>query len=99
MRTFVLLFVLALPALLSCSLARAAASGDLGKPVCTHYDDSASKATDAHASTAASGSANPGAAAPSSASLGASARSGGSPSELHGHNAPRWQAFLPGMFR
>lgn len=103
MRTLVLLFVLAAPSLMFCCAARAAASADLGKPVCTHYDDS-SKAADGHANPAASGASTStvaGSPAPSPGGLSpaTTAKSGGSASDMRARNAPRWQAFLPGMFR
>src|SRR5260221_2538603 len=41
MRTFVLVFVFVIPALAACSAAWAKAPADIGKPVCTHYDDNA----------------------------------------------------------
>ena len=103
MRTFVLLFVLALPPLVACGTAYAKASStDIGKPVCTHYDDAA-KSADASAksdpgtaSAATNGTAtSPMAAAPAQPVV----KGGGSSSAMHQHSSPRWQAFLPGMFR
>jgi hypothetical protein len=105
MRTLALLFVLALPPLAACGAAYAkASSADIGKPVCTHFDDAA-KSADASAKTdpgtasaanATNGTAtSPMAAAPAQATI----KSGGSSGALHQHSSPRWQAFLPGMFR
>ena len=104
MRTFVLLIVLAIPLLVLGGIARAGAANDIGKPVCSHYDESASKSSDTHAMQQnANVAAAPGTSAGPSASTvlapPPTAKSGGSPTELRQHNSPRWQAFLPGMFR
>ncbi|HTA65063.1 MAG TPA: hypothetical protein VK753_06125 [Xanthomonadaceae bacterium] len=101
MRTFVLLFVLALPPLAICGASYAKGSADIGKPVCTHYDDAASKATDAHTNAGAASApvASASSATPASTIPAASAKTGGTSSEMRQRNSPRWQAFLPGMFR
>ena len=104
MRNLALLFVLAMPSLVCAGVAHAAASADVTKPVCTHYDDTSSKAADARATQAASGASATGTvtgSAPSPVTMAPAStiKSGGSPTELRPHNAPRWQAFLPGMFR
>lgn len=113
MRTFVLLLAFMLPVLGACSAASAKApADDLGKPVCTHFDD-ATKATTLHVSAVgvaavATAPVVPptGAAAVAmsssvvTGSAGVQAKDGGGTSgSVRPHGAPRWQAFLPGMFK
>ena len=103
MRTFVLLFVLVMPALGACGAAWAKAPAEIGKPVCTHYDDNAKPTARASAdanviSTAASTSA-PTSAAPTSGNAATAQAKGGASGLIHPRSAPRWQTLLPGMFR
>ena len=108
MRTFVLLLLFTMPPLAACSAAYAKTSVEIGKPVCTHYDDSAKAgqpATPAAVATATSpATVSPAVAttAPSNAGAGSAAtkqKSGGTSSMMRPRDAPRWQTFLPGMFK
>jgi hypothetical protein len=98
MRTFALLLLIALPPLLICGTAYAKSSTDFSKPVCSHYDDSAKAASASADTTTAPAATNP--AAPVAVAAATSAtppvKSGGT---AHVRSAPRWQTFLPGMFR
>jgi hypothetical protein len=110
MRTFVLLLVFAMPPLVACGVAHANASGDIGKPICSHYDDS-TKTAEAHApADGVASTASPAAvaattstaqtpAAPTTAAPTGAAKSGGTASMSHPRSGPHWQTFLPGMFR
>ena len=100
MRTFVLLFVLTMPMFVVCSAAHAKASSDRdpSKPVCTHYDD-ASKSADGNQTTANTATTTA-TSVWTATSTQPPAKTGGSSSVMHQHSSsPRWQAFLPGMFR
>lgn len=100
MRTFVLLFVLTMPMFVVCSAAHAKASSDRdpSKPVCTHYDDASKSADGGGSSTTATATSTTSALTATSTQT--SVKTGGSSSVMHQHNSsPRWQAFLPGMFR
>jgi hypothetical protein len=100
MRTFVLLFVLVMPALGACGAAWAKTSADIGKPVCTHYDDNAKVA--ARASTDSPVASTAAATTPAAQTSGNAATAqvkGGASGLMHPRNAPRWQTLLPGMFR
>jgi len=108
MRTFVLLLLFTMPPLVACSAAYAKTSVEIGKPVCTHYDDStkteqpATSAGVVPASSAATASPAVATTAPSTASAGSATtkqKSGGTSSMMRPHDAPRWQTFLPGMFK
>jgi hypothetical protein len=107
MRTFVLLLLFTMPPLVACGAAYANTSTQIGKPVCTHYDDATKpeqRATSAGVAPASSTAATPAIAtsAPSNANAGSAAakqKSGGTSSMMRPHDAPRWQTFLPGMFK
>lgn len=99
MRAFVSLLLLSAPMLACAGLAHAAEPGQVGKPVCTHYEGTATKPADTRnkpVSAAAASAASPSATPSSGSGL---RPLGGDGSELRPNNAPRWQAFLPGMFR
>jgi hypothetical protein len=108
MRTFVLLLLFTMPPLAACSAAYAKTTAEIGKPVCTHYDD-ATKPEQRAASAGAVTSSSPATAgaavattAPSTANAGSATtkqKSGGTSSMMRPHDAPRWQTFLPGMFK
>ena len=108
MRTFVLLLLFSIPPLAACGVAYAKTSTEIGKPVCTHYDDAtkaerpATSAGVAPASsitvtTVAVATAAPSIANPGSATI--KQKSGGTSGMMRPHDAPRWQTFLPGMFK
>jgi hypothetical protein len=108
MRTFFMLLLFTIPPLVACSAAYAKASTEIGKPVCTHYDEPAKPeqpVTSAGVLPAnASVTATPAvvATAPSTASAGSATtkqKSGGTSGMMRPHDAPRWQTFLPGMFK
>ncbi len=107
MRTFVLLLVFVMPALGACSAASAQTTPVIGKPVCAHYDDAAKPAAHAASATAAptaattTVTASTGAVPASNASaVGAmQPKSGGTDGFGHARSGPRWQTFLPGMFK
>jgi hypothetical protein len=100
MRTSILLFLLASPLLVASGAVLAKASStDIGKPVCTHYDDSAKQASSSAADSAASNSAPATASAPTAAPAASVVKSGGTDSMTHPRQAPHWQTFLPGMYR
>ncbi len=97
MRTFVLLFVLVMPALGACGAAWAKAPADIGKPVCTHYDDNAKPVarTDAVASTLTASTTT----TPATGNAAVVQAKSGAAGLMHPRSAPRWQTLLPGMFR
>lgn len=100
MRTVILVGVLCIPSMVAFGNARAAAPVAVSKPVCAHYDETpASGRNNAATGTvvAASDATHPDTSVQTSPSLLRSG--GGSSSDLRPHDAPRWQAFLPGMFR
>ena len=103
MRTFVLMFVLVMPVLGACNAAWAKAPADIGKPVCTQYDDNAKAASHANPDasiagvTATTAATNP--SAPTSGNAATAQAKGGASSLIRARSAPRWQALLPGMFR
>jgi hypothetical protein len=109
MRNFILLLLFTMPPLVACGAAYAKTSVEIGKPVCTHYDDATKPeqpATSAGVAAPASSTAiaNPAVAttAPSTANAASAAtkqKSGGTSSMMRPHDAPRWQTFLPGMFK
>jgi hypothetical protein len=103
MRTFVLLFVLVMPALGAGGAAWAKAPADIGKPVCTHYDDNAKAvartAADATVSSAPTTTATASSAAPTSGNATTAQAKSGASGLMHPRSAPRWQTLLPGMFR
>lgn len=108
MRTFVLLLLFTMPPLVACGAAYAKTSAEIGKPVCTHYDDAAKSEQPATspsvspASTIAAVSPAIGATSVSTvtaASTSTKQKSGGTASMMRPHDAPRWQTFLPGMFK
>lgn len=99
MRRFVCLFIMIVPPLACAGVAEAAVTGVAGKPVCTHYEGAPPKAVTKTA---------PPVKAPAQAAVAASApvapavstrTSGDDMSDLRPHDSPRWQSFLPGMFR
>ena len=102
MRIFVLLFIFMMPALAICSATYAKSPTEIGKPVCAHFDDNAKSAPRASTSTEAAATTTaiatnanpsiPGGAAPAQPK-------GGASGFARPHNAPRWQTFLPGMFK
>ena len=107
MRTFVLLLVLVMPPLVACGAAYANTSTDIGKPVCTHFDDNG-KATSrvtsaAIAPTTAVSVATTPAASPAQPTTGMAtatqAKGGGTAGMLRPRSSPHWQTFLPGMFK
>ncbi|MBS0194762.1 MAG: hypothetical protein JSR34_10995 [Proteobacteria bacterium] len=100
MRNAIVLFVLIAPMLAFGGVAHAATRTEIGKPVCNHYDETAPKAATTHASPAPAASvAGAASVTPSVGSSSGMIGSGGGSSELRPHDGPRWQAFLPGMFR
>ena len=108
MRTFVLLLLFAMPPLVACGAAYAKTTAEIGKPVCTHYDDASKSAQQAGVATApatpVAATASPivVATVPATASVknaSAQAKTGGTSSMMRPHDAPRWQTFLPGMFK
>jgi hypothetical protein len=109
MRTFVLLLVLTLPPLVVCGVVSAkTASTDIGKPVCTHYDDAAKSArTTSLESVAIIAPSIASATSPVVSTTGVSAaasaqsKSGGTAGSgsMRPRGAARWQTFLPGMFK
>lgn len=103
MRTFAVAFLVLLPALAACGAAWAKAPAEIGKPVCTQYDDSVKQpargtadATAPATTTSATAATSP---APSSGNAPTAQAKGGATSVMHAHGAPRWQTLLPGMFR
>jgi hypothetical protein len=104
MRSFVLLSIFALPLLVACGIACAGTSADLGKPVCSRYDDSP-KSTEQHSNkdaasaTVTATATTTGVIASTAPGVTATSKSGGTSSMAHTHGAPHWQTFLPGMFR
>lgn len=101
MRAFVSLLLLSAPLLACAGFAHAAEPGQpVGKPVCAHYEGAAAKAADSRGKPVAASSPTAAASTAVTASSGGGLRTlGGDGSELRPNNAPRWQAFLPGMFR
>jgi hypothetical protein len=107
MRNFALLLLLTMPPLVVCSAAYAKTSVEIGKPVCTHYDDAAKSAQQAVATApvnqvAATTSPVVVATAPVTSGVknaSAQPKTGGTSSMMRPHDAPRWQTFLPGMFK
>lgn len=100
MRAFVSLLLLSSPLLACAGLARAAEPGQVGKPVCTHYEGVAAKPAGVRNKATGIGAAvGAAAAAPAPAAASGLRTLGGDSSDLRPNNAPRWQAFLPGMFR
>ena len=102
MRTSALCLALSAAALLACGATYAKTSIDIGKPVCSHYDDPA-KHSASPADAAASSPATPagnGVAATSAPAPGPMPHSAsGGDSVSRPRTAPHWQTFLPGMFR
>ncbi|MBS0211698.1 MAG: hypothetical protein JSR26_00775 [Proteobacteria bacterium] len=102
MRNTIVLFVLIAPSLAFGGVAQAATRGDVGKPVCNRYEEAAPKAA-AHAAPTSSTASTVGAGTAANTSSGTATSgmigSGGGSSDLRPHDGPRWQAFLPGMFR
>lgn len=101
MRAFVSLLLLSAPGLLCAGLANAAEPGlQAGKPVCSHYEGTTGTPVKPADSRAKPTSTNTAAGPAATATSGGGLRTlGGDGSELRPNNAPRWQAFLPGMFR
>jgi hypothetical protein len=107
MRTFALLLVFTMPMLVACNAADAKVSNDIGKPVCTHFDDSAKPVQRAGVDAAAAPAGavgTPVATTATATTVGASqpaaqVKGGGTSSLARPHGAPRWQTFLPGMFK
>jgi hypothetical protein len=104
MRTFVVLLALLMPALAASGTAWAKSPAEIGKPVCTQYDDAKSAThhgADAIVGTAGTTTAAFAAAAapPTSGPAPAGQAKGGSASVLHARGTPHWQTLLPGMFR
>jgi hypothetical protein len=108
MRTFVLLLLFTMPPLVACGAAYAKTSTEIGKPVCTHYDDTVKAAQQATVSTASANTvaatASPVvvATAPTITSVkntSSQSKTGGTSSMMRPHDAPHWQTFLPGMFK
>lgn len=108
MRTFFLLLLFAMPPLVACSAAYAKSTVEIGKPVCTHYDD-ATKPEQRATSTDVASASSPGTGSPAIAATGPIAagagnvasqpKGGGTSGMMHPRTAPRWQTFLPGMFK
>jgi hypothetical protein len=96
MRTSVLLYVLAFPLLVACGAACAKSAADIGKPVCSHYDESTKPAASANASASPAAS---NVVAPAANGASPASRSGGTDTASHPRTPPHWQTFLPGMFR
>jgi hypothetical protein len=105
MRALVLLFVFVLLAFVVHGVAYAKTPTDIGKPVCTHYDDNAKPAprpnveagalpapvappTTAYISTT-----------PTTGNVTTTQAKGSSSGFMRPRSAPRWQTFLPGMFK
>jgi len=108
MRTFVLLLLFAMPPLVACGAAYAKTTAEIGKPVCTRYDDAAKPERPATSAVVAPASPTPAIApavattAPSTATAGSAnskPKSGGTSGMMRPHDALRWQTFLPGMFK
>jgi hypothetical protein len=113
MRAFALLLLLTIPPLVVCSAAYAKTSVEIGKPVCTHYDDAAKSArqsavvgasTNPVATTASATAVTPAIVAtvsPVTSARNASVqpKTGGTSGMMRPHDGPRWQTFLPGMFK
>jgi hypothetical protein len=104
MRSFVLLFVLIMAALAASGAAWAKTTAEIGKPVCTQYDDNAKQtaaraSNDAGASAAPAVSASMAASAPTSGVAASAQSRSGAGTAMHSRGAPRWQTLLPGMFR
>ncbi len=103
MRTFALMLVLVMPALGACNAASAKAPADIGKPVCTQYDDTLKTASRPNADAANAGVTTTAAATntpmPTSGNASTAQAKGGSSGLIRARSAPRWQALLPGMFR
>jgi hypothetical protein len=109
MRTFVLLLVLMTPPLVVCGAAYAAKSTDIGKPVCTHFDDSTKSTQHATAEPASSAAMASASTPPANSSVASTtgagsattsqSKSGGTAGMMRPHGGPRWQTFLPGMFK
>jgi len=109
MRTFVLLLLFAMPPLVACGAAYAKTTAEIGKPVCTRYDDAAKPEQAATSAAVAPPASSPVAAAPvvaatapSTATAGSAnskPKSGGTSGMMRPHDALRWQTFLPGMFK
>jgi type IV secretory pathway TrbL component len=108
MRTFVLLLLFTMPPLVACGAAYAKTTAEIGKPVCTRYDDAtkpeqpATSAGVAPASSTATTSPAVATTAPSTANAGSASakpKSGGTSGMMRPHDALRWQTFLPGMFK
>lgn len=101
MRTSVLCLALTAAALLACGAAYAKTSIDIGKPVCSHYDEpakqSASPAVEAASSPATPTGNGVATTAPTPGPMPRSSSGGDSVSRPR--TAPHWQTFLPGMFR
>ncbi len=113
MRTFALLLLLTMPPIVVCSAAYAKTSVEIGKPVCMHYDDATKSAQQSAVAVASTSQVAATAAAPAIAATappGSSARNalaqpsaqpktGGTSGMMRPHDGPRWQTFLPGMFK
>ena len=108
MRTFALLLLLTMPPLVACGAAYAKTSVEIGKPVCTHYDDAAKSAQQTVVATAPANpvvaTASPVVVATTPAitnirNASAQPKTGGTSSMMRPRDAPRWQTFLPGMFK
>ena len=106
MRTFALLLLLAIPPALMSDVARASASTDFNKPICSRFDDAPKSVesrvvSDASAATAGTGAtvATTTTPSPPVSTPTAPVKSGGTASMAHARSAPHWQTFLPGMFR
>jgi len=100
MRTSVLCLALASALLAACGAAYAKTSSDLGKPVCSHYDDSGKQPASSAAEAAAASPSGPTSAAVATTPAPAPVpRSSGGDSITRPRAAPHWQTFLPGMFR
>ncbi|HEV2606608.1 MAG TPA: hypothetical protein VGT79_01375 [Xanthomonadaceae bacterium] len=108
MRTFVLLLLFTMPPLVACGAAYAKTTAEIGKPVCTHYDDAAKPAQPATSAGVATSSSTAAVGpvvattAPSVANVSSATtkqKSGGTSGMMRPHDAPRWQTFLPGMFK
>jgi len=108
MRTFFLLLLFTMPPLVACSAAYAKTTADIGKPVCTRYDDATKpeqRATSTEAvSASATATSSPAVATTGPITAGTGniapqAKDGGTSGMMHPRTAPRWQTFLPGMFK
>jgi hypothetical protein len=105
MRTFVLLLAFAIPPLIACSGAYARTATDIGKPVCMRFDDAAKPASVVHATAvpaapaAKAASLEPAVHAPVANAMATQNKGGGASDAMRPRAAPRWQTFLPGMFR